>query len=153
AVTLTAEQAAELSVTVSIENLHAYETREAEVTITIHDEAGQTVVQTEEASLRSGINYARLLVTIPNERKWWPNGMGEPHQYTIAVTVQSGPIQLDYPAFRYGVRSLRLNTSKLDEGGRRFTFEINGLPVFCKGANWIPADSIYARVTDERYDT
>ena len=38
-----------------------------------------------------------------------------------------------------------------DEWGQSFTFVVNGRPIFCKGANWIPADSFATRVTPERY--
>ncbi len=32
-----------------------------------------------------------------------------------------------------------------------YLFKINGKEVFCKGADWIPADSFLPRVTDEKY--
>jgi beta-mannosidase len=38
-----------------------------------------------------------------------------------------------------------------DDEGTCFTFAVNGLRVFCKGANWVPADSFPSRVTKERY--
>ncbi len=34
-------------------------------------------------------------------------------------------------------RRARLNT-ELDQNGSKFQLEINGIPIFCKGANWIP---------------
>ena len=33
-------------------------------------------------------------------------------------------------------------------GGRSFTFVVNGQPIFAKGSNWIPADSFPTRITD-----
>lgn len=48
---------------------------------------------------------------------------------------------------------MELDTSPLKEEGeeRLFTWIVNGHPIFCKGGDWIPSDSIYARVTDEKY--
>ena len=34
------------------------------------------------------------------------------------------------------------------EWGRSFTFVVNGVPIFAKGSNWIPADSFPTRLTD-----
>lgn len=44
---------------------------------------------------------------------------------------------LDRAETQIAFREVRLNTDP-DEHGRGFQFEVNGKPVFCKGANWIP---------------
>ncbi|MFK7696240.1 glycosyl hydrolase 2 galactose-binding domain-containing protein [Paenibacillus sp. HJGM_3] len=158
AVTVSAEEGgrALLELTVEAHNLHAFATREAVVEIEITGPGGTleaAVRAVQDVSLRSGLYPIRLRVEVPQARVWWPNGMGEAPLYTIRAALrEEGGITVEYPAFRFGIRTLRLNTSKLKDGERQFTFEVNGVPVFCKGANWIPADSIYARVTEERYD-
>ena len=52
-----------------------------------------------------------------------------------------------------GLRTLVLDQSPdPDERGTRFfRFLLNGVPIFARGANWIPADSFVATVTEERY--
>ncbi len=35
-----------------------------------------------------------------------------------------------------------------DEWGESFTFVVNGVPIFVKGADWIPADSFPTRISD-----
>ncbi len=35
--------------------------------------------------------------------------------------------------------------------GVRFILEVNGTPIFCKGADWIPADSFLPRVSEATY--
>ena len=57
-----------------------------------------------------------------------------------------------------GSRGLGLRTLVLDQspdsderGTRFFRFVLNGVPIFARGANWIPADSFVATVTEERY--
>ena len=37
-----------------------------------------------------------------------------------------------------------------DEAGRRFAFEVNGREIFCRGANWIPADALFSRTSPEK---
>ena len=40
-----------------------------------------------------------------------------------------------------------------DAYGRSFTFVVNGVTVFCKGSNWIPANSFPARITPQRVES
>ena len=51
---------------------------------------------------------------------------------------------------RTGLRTVELRQQR-DAAGKSFMFVVNGVPVFAKGANWIPADSFPERVTRERY--
>ena len=39
------------------------------------------------------------------------------------------------------------------ETERLFALQINGEAVFCKGGNWIPSDSLYLRIPDDKYRT
>ena len=50
---------------------------------------------------------------------------------------------------RIGLRKLRL-INEPDAAGTSMIFEVNGVPIFCKGANWIPADALPSRITRER---
>ena len=52
------------------------------------------------------------------------------------------------------MRTVALDVSPLREAGeeRLFTWVVNGAPIFCKGGDWIPGDSIYARVSDHKYE-
>ena len=50
--------------------------------------------------------------------------------------------------FRFGFRKVELVQEPLpNTDGLSFYFRINDLPVFAKGANWIPADAFKARIT------
>ncbi len=83
---------------------------------------------------------------------WWPRGAGEQALYRLEVTLQQYGAALDRRALRLGLRRLRLVQEPLaDEPGTTFLFEVNNTPMFCGGANWIPADSFLPRVSPERY--
>jgi beta-mannosidase len=77
--------------------------------------------------------------------------MGAQPLYTVAVNLIHGGRAIGFPPFTVGLRQIRLDTSRQEDQRRRFRLVVNGVPMFCKGADWIPADSIYARVTPEKY--
>lgn len=106
-----------------------------DVTATI---AGQTV----SASPENGT--ARLRFTIQNPDLWWPAGQGEQPLYDLTVT--AGEVQAHR---RIGLREIALVTTP-DAAGLGFKFRVNGRDVFCKGANWIPADALAGRITDAK---
>jgi len=55
---------------------------------------------------------------------------------------------LDQRRVQVGLRTIELR-QKQDQWGRSFVFVVNGVPILCKGSNWIPADSFPTRITDE----
>ena len=50
-------------------------------------------------------------------------------------------------SYQIGLRTIELRQEP-DAWGRSFTFVVNGVPIFAKGSNWIPADSFPTRITD-----
>lgn len=142
-----------IEIQVEIENLRPVSTIEGIVKVDFiyKDEIVSSCYK--EALLTSGNNYIDLQATINDAKLWWPNGMGEQNLYTVRVSLVSDDAHIAYPDFKFGIRTLKLNLDRIGEGERLFALEVNGVRVFCKGANWVPVDSIYARVTDEKYDT
>ena len=95
---------------------------------------------------------ADVAITIPQPELWWPNGHGAQPLYQVTVRLHAGQGELDTRSYQMGLRRLELRRQP-DEWGNSFTFVVNGRPIFCKGANWIPADSFATRVTPERLET
>lgn len=92
-----------------------------------------------------------LSLEVESPHLWWPNGMGDQPLYQAEVTLSENEQVLDAYLFQVGLRRLALRQDP-DEWGKTFTFEVNGVPLFAKGADWIPADSFPARLTPERYE-
>ena len=87
-----------------------------------------------------------LSIEIADPELWWPNGLGSQPLYRVEVELAAGQRTLDTRALQVGLRTLELRREP-DEWGESFTFVVNGVPIFAKGSNWIPADTFPARVT------
>lgn len=135
-----------------IENLHAYSTYEAVLMISMKYKGIVVSALSEEIMLRSGTNYIYKEMNIPDPKLWWPNNMGSQELYLVETVLEINGHKTSYPSFDFALRTIKLCTDKISSNDRMFYFVINGKSVFCKGGNWIPADAIYARITDEKYD-
>jgi beta-mannosidase len=102
-----------------------------------------------EGPNRAGTAY----VTVESPRLWWTHDLGEPALYDLSVDLlQEGDV-LDHHVSRVGIRTLELDQSPDPEepGTRYFRFVLNGVPIFARGADWIPADSFVGAITRGRY--
>ncbi|SED73822.1 glycoside hydrolase family 2 protein [Ruania alba] len=81
---------------------------------------------------------------------WWPHGYGPQSRYDLQVTLADGDRERDSWSRKVGFRDVAVRADP-DEAGTSFVIEVNGVPVFIKGANWIPDDHLLTRVTPERY--
>ena len=75
---------------------------------------------------------------VPSPKLWWPNGYGDAHLYDYKITLKEGKRLLDKFTGRLGFRTVELIQEPLVDNKRSFRFKINGQPVFCMGANWVP---------------
>jgi beta-mannosidase len=103
--------------------------------------AGQTI--TRNLEIGSGTWKVHESIEIAKPKLWWPIGSGVQHLYELKI--QCG----DQIETRHiGLRQIELNNEK-DDIGSRFAFKVNGKEIFCRGANWIPADALPSRATPE----
>lgn len=107
-------------------------------------------VASKSVDLVKGLNKITLDYTIRHPKLWWTNGLGEPALTDFQTTVSVGDRQIDNDAQRIGLRSIKLHNDK-DKYGHNLYFELNGVPVFAKGANMIPNDNFLSRCTDSIY--
>lgn len=92
---------------------------------------------------------------IENPKLWWThelNPVDEQPLYRVSIQLKNDRSEtLSEAEKAIGLRTLALDTGK-DQWGANFRFILNGVPVFIKGANWIPADSFINRYTHERLE-
>jgi len=146
---------AQLDVTSKVAHLSAQveviATEEATAKVTVdYTHAGKKVELSRSVELHAGINHVDLPLEIASPQLWFPAGYGAQPLYQFNAQVQVGNRAEDQASARTGLRSIVLRRD-LDQWGRSFEFLINGIPVFCKGADVIPFDSFPTRVTTEQY--
>ncbi len=139
--------AVELTVSVCAEFLSGKECAER---LTATSPTGETITTTCAVTASGG----KAVLTIENPQLWWPNGYGEQPLYDVTVELlQSADSSsvLDSRKMKIGLRTLELVQDK-DQWGRTFYFRINGVAIFCKGGDWIPADQFPSRITRDQYE-
>ena len=120
--------------------LAACETATVPVTFTFGGETAEaTVAVTPVAGGR-----AALMVTLAEPPLWWPAGLGPQHLGGAVVSIPG-----DRVVRRVGLRTLEL-VNEPDAAGISMGFRVNGVDVFARGANWIPADALPSRITSDR---
>lgn len=94
----------------------------------------------------TGEDFHSTVIRVEEPSLWWPAGYGQQHLYQLKLQLLSDDEPIDIMQKKIGIRIVKLNCSS-GEKYQRFQFEVNGQPIFAKGANWIPA-SIFAGSTN-----
>ena len=105
----------------------------------------------EERRLEKGLNRITVKGHLDRPELWWTNGLGGQYLYRYTARVETAGMVADEYSARIGVRSLEIVREK-DASGTSFFVRLNGVPVFMKGANYIPQDNFQNRVTPEHYE-
>ncbi|KYQ93101.1 beta-mannosidase [Tieghemostelium lacteum] len=104
------------------------------------------VVYSNSATIPLGEKLLLTTAEVQSSRLWWPNGYGEQPLYKLIIGMDDDILYNE----KFGLRTVQLDTSK-DQHGNKFQFVVNGVPVFAKGADWIPIDHFITRITNSKY--
>ncbi|MCD4772855.1 MAG: glycoside hydrolase family 2 protein [Bacteroidales bacterium] len=105
----------------------------------------------QKTSLTKGINKVQIPFNIQKPELWWTNGLGNQNLYNIEIQIKNISKILSSKNQNIGLRTIKI-IQKPDSIGKSFFFEVNGEPIFMKGANYIPQDIFLSRVSNEDYE-
>lgn len=124
-----------------------------------------TEVLAKTAIVMAGNPHLAMELAVEKPRLWWPNGLGDQNLYKLHVSLKPAGIAaggaaalqitktepIDERDYTIGLRTLTVSQDE-DEWGSEFCFQVNGVKLFSKGANYIPEDCIYSHISEQRID-
>ncbi len=105
-------------------------------------------VFSEKVKIIPGTSKLTIRGTIEAPALWWPLNYGRQNLYEADFQLVKDQQRLARESLEFGLRTVKIEEgARRKEGAYRFRFFINDKAVFMKGANWVPADIIPARVS------
>lgn len=124
--------------------------QQAEIVLSYSYRDGEKVTERKSVTLYPGDNKIALPVEISHPHLWMPNGWGEAALYDFEMLLEVDNQVIASEKKRIGLRSIKV-VMEDDEEGKSFYFVVNDRPMFAKGSNFIPDETLLPNVTTERY--
>ena len=141
------ERRADIQVNVSLKGFE-----KGNYKITVSNSLTKEKYASSSLNLYSDDTLVKLDFSVQNPDLWWPNGYGKPSLYQFKTELWKDNDMADERENTIGIREIKVVTQP-DSMGKSFFFRVNGVPVFAKGANYIPNDNFLTRVSDQKYET
>jgi len=107
---------------------------------------------TVPVTIRPGLHACEAVASVDRPELWWPAGHGAQRLYAVQATLRVAGCPPAEASTQVGFRRVRIDQDPHPQQGRYFALEVNGRRVFAKGGNFVPADMIFARLDESRYD-
>lgn len=131
--------------------LTAFAGCEATITYSAQFEGETVAAAAVRRKVEAGTLEAKTSLEIPDPHLWWPNGHGEQALYQVTVHVEADGRESDEACFQTGLRTLEYRRCEgASEDSLPYCPVINGKPIYIKGVNMVPLDSMHGAVSEEK---
>jgi beta-mannosidase len=114
--------------------------------------SGETIIEKIPLKLNSGINQRKIKLSLHKPRLWFPNGYGEANLYKLKITLETVSGTATEIEKVFGCREITMTHNPGSPAeAYPLTFNVNGKKIFIRGANWVPADMMPARLGSDDY--
>ncbi|MFD0712479.1 glycoside hydrolase family 2 TIM barrel-domain containing protein [Paenibacillus sp. GCM10027626] len=121
---------------------------------TVEDGEGRVLWEgKQQQELGAGPVVLAMSAELESIALWWPRGMGDQPLYRVRLTLLDEIGQICDTAERnVGFRRIEWTANPgAPAGAMPYTAVVNGIPVFLRGVNWVPASPYYGAVTEQDY--
>ncbi|MDP3435661.1 MAG: glycoside hydrolase family 2 protein [Bacteroidales bacterium] len=119
-------------------------------TITIGEKGSSKAYLRKDITLSPGERFYDIPFTIDNPKLWWSSGLGDAHIYELYFELKTASNESWREDIPYGIRTIEV-VNREDSIGKPLYVKLNGVPVYMKGANYIPQHSFITEVADNHY--
>ncbi len=103
----------------------------------------------KEVEVSGKKNFVNFFVE--NPKLWWPAGYGEQPFYNYKVELFRGGKLQSVKEGRLAIREVDIIEEPKKDEYINFAIRVNGVEVFVKGSNWVPADIFTGAIPEEKY--